>query len=100
MNLYFKRGYEVVFTNDEMVRLEKALPVPMGQENYLKGVSLSWQPYRQSHDIIDHCEFCQSEFMESGPQGTFREGYTTIDRSHWICNNCFQDFKESFGLKV
>lgn len=30
MNLYFRRGYEVVFTNDEMVRLEKTLPVSMG----------------------------------------------------------------------
>lgn len=30
-NLYFRRGYKVVFTNDEMVRLEKTLAVPMGQ---------------------------------------------------------------------
>jgi putative acetyltransferase len=57
MNLYFKRGYKVVFTNDEMVRLEKTLPVPMGQEKYLKGITLSWQPYRESRKVLAHCEF-------------------------------------------
>ncbi len=100
MNLYFKRGYQVVFTNEEMLRLEKILPVPTGQEKYLIGVTLNWQPYKATRGVLDHCEFCQEEFMESGSQGSLREGYTTVDNSHWICINCFHDFQDSFGWKI
>ena len=28
------------------------------------------------------------------------EGYATLDRSHWICDHCFDDFVEMFGWKA
>lgn len=100
INLYFKHGYKVTATSDEMLKLEKILPVPMGQERYLKGIVLSWQPYKATRGVLAHCEFCQEEFMESGVDGTFKEGYTTSDQSYWICNNCFQNFKDSYDWLV
>jgi hypothetical protein len=27
-------------------------------------------------------------------------GYTTPDEYHWICDSCFNDFREEFGWRV
>jgi hypothetical protein len=67
-----------------------------GQERYLKGVSLSKQNYvmfRESWEH-DHCEFCGAKLSER-PED-LNDGYATADRYHWVCENCFKDFKDSF----
>jgi hypothetical protein len=71
-----------------------------GQERYLKGVFLFWatySPYREGWDH-DHCSFCWRKFAIDG--GDFTEGYMTKDRYHWICKECFLDFKYKFGWAV
>jgi hypothetical protein len=71
-----------------------------GQERYLKAVELCWatyKPYREGWDH-DHCEFCGRKFAVQG--GDFTEGYTTKDRYHWVCKDCYGDFKSMFDWKI
>lgn len=43
-----------------------------------------------------HCEFCWEKAMTDKPC----EYYCTKDMYHWVCAECFQDFKEKFGWTV
>jgi hypothetical protein len=67
-----------------------------GQEKYLSGVSLSKKTYTRRREDWDHdhCEFCSARFSET--EGDLHEGYTTDDEYHWICQACYDDFKEQF----
>jgi len=44
--------------------------------------------------------FCWAEFAEREDATVLHEGYATVDKYHWICSQCFQDFKEQFGWRV
>jgi len=70
------------------------------QSSYLKGADLCfavYQPYKEIWDH-DHCEFCNGKFAAAG--GDFTEGYKTMDSYHWICRQCFEDFKTEFDWKI
>ena len=72
-----------------------------GQEKYLKGVSLYrklYEPYRAGWDH-DHCEFCGTKLSRTEEEAQ-REGYVTSDNYHWICINCYEDFKNIFEWRV
>ena len=75
-----------------------------GQEKYLQGVTLVYRRYRQYKDNPnwdhDHCVFCWTEFCLEGCADSIREGYATEDDYHWICPNCFADFKDKFQWSV
>ncbi len=73
-----------------------------GQERYLKGVTLIWKNYRQPSDSWDHdhCSFCWAKFAEIDEPNALREGYTTSDDYHWICQKCFIDFQDLFAWNV
>ena len=43
-----------------------------------------------------HCEFCWEKAM-TNIEGEF---YCTKDMHHWICKECFEDFKDKFGWIV
>lgn len=71
-----------------------------GQERFLKGATLCWRtytPYRPEWDH-DHCEFCSRKL--SARTGDINEGYSTADGYHWICRDCFADFKDLFEWTV
>ena len=72
-----------------------------GQEKYLQNAELALEKYKKYREDWDHdhCEFCSAKFSEDIPD-TFNEGYTTLDNYRWICENCFNDFKEKFNWKV
>jgi len=73
-----------------------------GQERSLTGVTLRWQEYhapRADWDH-DHCAFCWAKFMEKTVPDTVHAGYATLDRYHWICKPCFNDFRERFAWIV
>ncbi|NRD79862.1 hypothetical protein HPT25_27755 [Bacillus sp. BRMEA1] len=73
-----------------------------GQEKYLLGKTFYWREYNQYSDNWkhDHCAFCLDKFSEgSGPED-LHEGYTTEDNYHWVCNQCFEDFREKFHWTV
>lgn len=86
-----------------MIKIKKTEPNDwrrQGQEQFLKGVKLflrNYRPYRSGWDH-DHCEFCGAKFSLS--KGDLKKGYSTKDGYHWICNNCFQDFKDEFEWDV
>lgn len=67
-----------------------------GQERFLKAATFrkrQYTPYRVGWDH-DHCEFCGTKFSEHHPDLT--EGYVTTDGYHWVCERCFDDFREIF----
>jgi hypothetical protein len=71
-----------------------------GQENYLLGLKLVFQdyhPYRFGWDH-DHCEFCGLKFSLSGDD--LRKGYSAANGYHWICSDCFNDFRDEFSWEV
>jgi hypothetical protein len=71
-----------------------------GQEKYLSGVTpklRDYSPYRPGWDH-DHCEFCGNKFSLN--EGDLIKGYSTEDCYHWICNQCFNDFREEFNWKI
>ncbi|MBL7799858.1 MAG: hypothetical protein JNL95_03955 [Chitinophagales bacterium] len=74
----------------------------MGQEGYLKGVTLKYDQYRQYSEDWDHdhCEFCGEKFTFDENPENLHEGYSTLDEYTWICNNCFDDFRLMFEWKV
>jgi hypothetical protein len=74
------------------------------QEAWLKGITLYRQAYRAYPDNKDwdhdHCAFCWDKFTVSPVPGTLQEGFTTEDEYHWICPQCFDDFKTNFEWVV
>ena len=66
------------------------------QSNYLSGVKLIYCKYEvvDKNWDHDHCDFCWEKFVE----GIY--GYTTLDKYHWICENCYNDFKERFNWEL
>jgi len=74
----------------------------MGQEKFLRGVTLYWKKYIQygEHWDHDHCEFCMVTFMVEDYPDVLHEGWATEDNYRWICNNCFDDFREMFEFKT
>jgi hypothetical protein len=91
-----------------------------GQETYLSRATVVWKPYRAGNEgrEHDHCEFCWAKFMDatfSEEHRTFIEehpdirtaGYSTLgtgpegdDSYRWICEDCFNDFREQFAWRV
>jgi len=70
----------------------------MGQEKYLKGVRLmrsKWVTLDNTWDH-DHCKFCGEKLDAS----TEALAYCTEDYYYWICETCFNDFKEAFGWEL
>ena len=74
-----------------------------GQEKYLIGIEMEYiedyKPYSESWEH-EHCDFCMVTI--SAYDGDLHDGYCTMDekRMHWICNNCFDDFKDEFKWSV
>jgi hypothetical protein len=76
----------------------------MGQEKYLKSVKLIRRKYRPNpknpKGDHDHCSFCWAKFCLNEHGDYLKEGYTTLDDYYWICDTCFEDFKELFNWEV
>lgn len=71
------------------------------QEKYLMGVSLVHRRYEPAAgNDHDHCVFCWAKFMVKYSPEVLHEGYATSNRSHWICDRCFRDFRERFHWQV
>jgi hypothetical protein len=71
-----------------------------GQERYLTGAKLLRRKYalQSASWDHDHCEFCGAKFSLN--EGDLHEGYVTLDGKHWICDGCFNDFRDRFGWDV
>jgi hypothetical protein len=75
-----------------------------GQERYLQGATLirrAYRPYARNPDWDhDHCSFCWATFSVEDHRGAQQRGYATPDDYHWVCETCFNDFKEMFEWKI
>ena len=71
-----------------------------GQEKYLTGIKLIRTPFTPLSKTWDHehCEFCWGKFGRG--DNMIKEGYCTEDAYNWICDTCFEDFKEMFAWKL
>jgi hypothetical protein len=71
----------------------------MGQDKYLMNAQMVFSKYESSSCWDhDHCAFCFAKFSDSDK--SLHYGYYTSDRNHWICENCFSDFKDMFRWQV
>jgi hypothetical protein len=63
------------------------------QMAFLGGKVLVRKTYTQQSGSWDHdhCAFCWKKFPDEAT-----EGYCTLDGHHWVCETCFDDFKDSF----
>jgi hypothetical protein len=73
-----------------------------GQEKYLAGVALYRKRWTQTRDNWDHdhCQFCWANFAADENPETLHEGYTDGNEYWWICEPCFEDFRERFAWKL
>jgi len=70
-----------------------------GQERYLLGASfkrMAWSTKDPQWDH-DHCEFRTRKFALAEIPDSLQEGYATPTLQHWVCPECFEDFREEFG---
>jgi len=70
------------------------------QEDYLMNKSLIFTRYEKYRDDWDHdhCEFCNAKF--STYEGDLHDGYATVEKYYWICQECYHDFKSIFNWKL
>ena len=70
-----------------------------GQENYLFKVKLIKKKFKSCgyHDH-DHCDFCWDKFSER--EEDLNVGYCTSNERHWVCEVCYEDFKDLFQWEI
>ena len=70
------------------------------QETYLRDKTLYHKKCVKFSDEWEHehCEFCGEKISEY--DGDLNEGYCTKDEKYWICEECYNDFKEMFNWKL
>ena len=75
--------------------------ITSGRYELLRGRTFCKKRYQTKSDRWDHdhCEFCWAKFTED-IDGTEHEGFTTTDRYYWICDECFELFKNHFGFQL
>ena len=74
-----------------------------GQEKYMKKAHLkkvSPNNYalekEQASNWHEHCEFC----MKTIDINTKNDCFATLDEYRWVCQECFDDFKDSFEWEL
>jgi hypothetical protein len=92
----------------------------MGQEATLQGATLTWKNYQAltAEWEHEHCAFCFRKFLDPAYSDAHRQvlkdqpdkhadaGYTTVGSdsvkagAEWICQQCFEDFKDEFRWSV
>lgn len=71
-----------------------------GQDKWLAGKAFIRRPYSEYRPGCDHdhCEFCCKKFSLSNDYE--QTGYSCDDNYHWVCDDCFQDFRGTFRWSV
>ena len=72
-----------------------------GQDEYMQGMKFIYKKFAVGGDSNEHehCEFCWHKFMEhpEGIEDCSSSGYCSLDGKYWVCEECFEDFRESFS---
>ncbi len=85
----------------------------MGQERFLQRAEFRHKPYRAWREDWDHdhCAFCTRKFVASGTPSdapdVLTAGWAAVGRGpqgeddyHWVCDECFEDFRSRFEWAV
>lgn len=69
-----------------------------GKEHIFLGAKLYWKTYWRYSETWDHdhCIFCWAKFMDADYPDALRAGYVTEDDYTWVCETCFNDFKDRY----
>ena len=59
----------------------------------------TWKQTRDNWDH-DHCEFCGTEISAAAGEEILNDGWTNEDEYYWICEKCFNDFKDLYEWKL
>ena len=71
----------------------------VNQEKYLKNKTIVKAVFYESNDCDHtHCAFCWEKFSRHA--GSINHGYRVINGPWWICEKCYNDFKDRFGWKL
>lgn len=72
----------------------------LNQGQYLTNARLKRSEYKAPSEKWDHdhCSFCWDKFSES--DGDLHLGYCTLDGKFWICDECFDDFKDMLRFEL
>lgn len=70
-----------------------------GQEAYLLGAKLKKTRFEAEgyYDHV-HCDFCWGKISEY--DGDLHVGYCTEGEIHWVCEECYNDFKDMFHFEL
>lgn len=68
-----------------------------GQETYLINAHLVRSVYKADLLKQKHCEFCMKKFIFGNESEKL---YATKNLKYWICEKCFEDFKDMFKFKL
>ncbi len=69
-----------------------------GQEQYMKNLSFVMKQFPLETLDHCHCEFCWEKIGYGNDAIT--KGYQSTDKYRWVCEACFQDFKDMFNFVV
>ena len=69
------------------------------QMEYLYKSELRYSTFMEDErNDHEHCEFCWAKFSDE-PED-LHNGYCTLDGYRWICEECYNDFKDMFKWKL
>lgn len=82
--------------------IEKDWRLKGASKDYLKGCTFIYKKYKKYRDDWehDHCEFCSAKFKDVDADDVLRYGYSTKNDYWWVCEKCFEDFKDRFGFNI
>ena len=65
------------------------------QDKYLHGRTMKKYTFeKQGNWDHEHCAFCWTTIIPG------MQEHTTEDGAYWVCETCFEDFKDKFGWKL
>ena len=68
------------------------------RKDYLHNKTLYRRDYPCRAGEHEHCEFCFAKFGNA--EGLLQSGYCTLDKYHWVCDECYRDFHAQFEWTV
>jgi len=75
-----------------------------GQEEYMMNMSFVYKKFvpQEVGEDHTHCEFCWHKFMENAEEvkDASEHGYCSSEQEKWVCEECFEDFKQMFNWKI
>jgi hypothetical protein len=71
-----------------------------GQQAYLAGARLRYAEYHSVSETWDHdhCAFCNRKVSDQVGEDVARAGWQTEDGYLWVCDTCFDDFREPLAF--